>query len=126
MVYKDNVNWIDFRMGYSVILISKYIVPRGYLGITIFPFMFLKFKELKGHTVLINHEKIHLKQQLELLIIPFFMVYTLEFFIRLIKYRNWNLAYRNISFEREAFRNEKDLNYLQSRPLFNFINFVRK
>ena len=109
-----------------MILISKYIVPRGYIGITIFPFMFLKYKALKGNIVLINHEKIHLKQQLELLIIPFFIFYSFEFLIRLIQYKNWKLAYMNISFEREAYKNQKDLNYLKSRPLWNFINFIRK
>ena len=109
-----------------MILISKYIVPRGYVGITIFPFMFLKYKALKGNAVLINHEKIHLRQQLELLIIPFFIFYTLEFLFRLIQYKNWKLAYRNISFEREAYKYEKDLDYLKSRSLFNFINFIRK
>lgn len=106
-----------------MILISKYIVPRGYIGITIFPFMFLKTQSLKHNVVLLNHEKIHLRQQLELLVIPFFVIYILEFLIRLIKYRNWNLAYRNISFEREAYINEKDLDYLKSRPYLNFKNY---
>ena len=109
-----------------MILISKYIVPRGYIGITIFPFMFLKYKALKGNVILINHEKIHLRQQIELLIIPFFIIYSFEFLIRLIQYRNWKLAYRNISFEREAYSKEKDLEYLKSRPLFNVVNFIRK
>jgi len=88
--------------------------------------MFLKHKTLKRNVVLINHEKIHLRQQLELLIIPFFIIYNFEFLIRLIQYRKWNLAYKNISFEREAYRKEKDLNYLKSRPFFNFISFIRK
>lgn len=109
-----------------MILISKYIVPKGYLGITLFPFMVLKTKSLKENKVLINHEKIHLKQQLELLIIPFFIMYTLEFLFRLIQFRNWDLAYRNISFEREAYTNEKDLDYLKSRPKYNALNYFKK
>ena len=106
-----------------MILVSKYIVPKGYLGITIFPFMFLKYKALKGKAVLINHEKIHLRQQVELLIIPFFIIYTIEFLFRLIQYKNWQLAYRSISFEREAYKNEKDLDYLKSRSFWNFKNY---
>lgn len=93
---------------------------------TIFPFMFLKSKALKGNNVLINHEKIHLKQQLELLVIPFFIAYFLEFSFRLLQYKNWYLAYRNISFEREAYLNEKDLNYLKKRPFWNFIKYFKK
>ena len=101
-------------------------MPRGYIGITIFPFMFLKYSALKGNAVLINHEKIHLKQQLELLIIPFFIIYTVEFLIRLFQYKKWVLAYRNISFEREAYNNEKDFNYLETRGPFNFMKYFRK
>jgi len=109
-----------------VILISKYLVPRGYIGMTVFPFMFLKTKALKGDDVLINHEKIHLKQQLELLIILFFVLYTLEFLFRLLQYKNWHLAYRNISFEREAYLNEKDLNYLKKRSFWSFVKYFKK
>ncbi len=109
-----------------MILISKYIVPRGYVGITIFLFIFLKNKTLKKNLVLINHEKIHLRQQIELLIIPFFVIYSFEFLIRLLQYKNWNLGYRNISFEREALLNEKDLEFLKTRPLYNFVNFIKK
>lgn len=102
------------------------MVPKGYIGITIFPFMFLKSEALRGNWVLINHEKIHLRQQIELLIIPFFIIYVIEFLIRLIQYKKWNLAYRNISFEREAYKNENDRDYLESRRLFSFINFIKK
>ncbi|SDI39631.1 hypothetical protein [Winogradskyella thalassocola] len=108
-----------------MILISKYLVPKGYLGVTLFPFMFLKTEDLKRNAVLINHERIHLKQQLELFVLPFYVLYTIEFLCRLIQYKKWDLAYRNISFEREAYRHEKDLDYLKSRPLFSVFKFIR-
>ena len=107
-----------------MILISKYIVPNGYTGLAVFPFVFLKYPELKIDKTLINHEKIHLRQQLELLIILFYLVYLLEFILRLIQYRNWQKAYRNISFEREAYINQKDLNYLKSRSFWSFIKYL--
>ncbi|WP_299110908.1 hypothetical protein [uncultured Winogradskyella sp.] len=88
--------------------------------------MFLKYKNLRGNSVLINHEKIHLRQQLELLIIPFFVIYGIEFCVRLAQYKNWHMAYKNISFEREAYSNEKDLDYIKSRPLYVFINYFRR
>jgi hypothetical protein len=62
-----------------VILISKYIVPRGYIGITIFSFMFLKYKALKESAVLVNYKKINLRQQLELLIIPLLLRIVFNF-----------------------------------------------
>jgi len=106
-----------------VILISKYIVPKGYIGITLFPFVFLKYRELKENVVLVNHEKIQLQQQKELLIVPFFIVYTIEFLVRLIQYKNWKKAYKSISFEREAYKNEADLKFLKTRRFWNFINY---
>lgn len=107
-----------------MVLISKYIVPRGYIGITIFPFIILKYYHLKTNAILINHERIHLRQQLELLIIPFYLFYSIEFLVRLVKLKNWRRAYENISFEREAYINEKDLNYLKSRSFFGFIKYL--
>lgn len=106
-----------------MILISKYLVPNGYTGLAVFPFVFLKHRGLRLDRVLINHEKIHLRQQLELLIIPFYILYVLEFLIRLIHYKNWQLAYRNISFEKEAYINQKDLNYLKSRSFWRFLKY---
>ncbi|GGG56217.1 hypothetical protein [Bizionia arctica] len=106
-----------------MILIFKYIIPKGYTGIAIFPCIFLKHPHLKKDTALINHERIHLRQQIELLVLPFFVLYVLEFLIRLVQYKSWYLAYRNISFEREAYANEKDLNYLKSRSFWGFTNY---
>ena len=107
-----------------MIFISKYIVPKGYSGMTIFPFVFLKSKQLKENQVLINHEKIHLRQQLELLVIPFYLFYIIEFLVRLIQYKNWQIAYRNISFEREAYTNEFNLYYLKHRPFWSFLKYL--
>lgn len=106
------------------VIISKYLVPSGYQGITIFPFIILRNKNLKRDSILINHERIHLRQQLELLVLPFYLIYGLEFFIRLLQYRTWSLAYKSISFEKEAYANEANLEYLKNRPFWNFITFL--
>ncbi|MGB3608128.1 MAG: hypothetical protein WA775_07740 [Psychroserpens sp.] len=106
-----------------MVVISSFLVPKGYVGITIFPFVFLKYDHLKTNAVLLNHEHIHLRQQLELLIIPFYVFYGIEFVIRLLKTKNWNEAYRNISFEKEAYQNERNLEYLKTRSIFGFKNY---
>ncbi|PKP16117.1 MAG: hypothetical protein CVU07_07960, partial [Bacteroidetes bacterium HGW-Bacteroidetes-23] len=54
----------------------------------------------------------------------FLVWYILEYLIRLIQFRDRNLAYRNISFEREAYQNEKDLHYLKQRSFWSFINYL--
>lgn len=107
-----------------VLLITKYLIPKGYRGLAAFPFIFVKDKEDGQDTVFINHERIHLRQQLELLVIPFFIWYVLEYLFRLIQYRKAHLAYRNISFEREAYANEAHLEYLTNRPIFGFLKYL--
>jgi len=75
--------------------------------------------------VFVNHERIHLQQQKELLLLAFLLWYGLEYFIKLLHYRNRREAYLNISFEREAYQNEKNLNYLSNqRKLWAFTKYL--
>lgn len=106
------------------LIVAKYLIPKGYRGMAVFPFVILKYDTDKQNAVFVHHEKIHLRQQLELLVIPFYVFYVLEYAIRLIQYKNKELAYRNISFEREAYANETHLNYLKNRPFFGFLNYL--
>lgn len=92
-------------------------------GITLFPFILLKKKEFKNNKILINHERIHLRQQLELLIIFFYIWYLVEYIFWWIKLKNKYLAYKQISFEKEAYSQESDFNYLKNRKLWNFLNY---
>ena len=73
----------------------------------------------------VNHERIHTAQMRELLFIPFYIIYVLEWLVRLVQYRNWNTAYRNISFEREAYANGDDLSYLPRRSLFAWRKYLK-
>jgi len=106
------------------IIVAKYLIPKGYRGLVLFPFVFVKYSEDKENPVFVNHERIHLRQQLELLIVPFFIWYFLEFFVRLIQYKNSDLAYRNISFERQAYANEKNLGYLKQKSFWAFLKYI--
>lgn len=105
-----------------MIIVSKYLVRKGYAAMAIFPFIFFRKKEYINPKRL-NHEKIHLKQQLELLIIPFYIWYGLEFLVKWIKFKDSKKAYYNISFEREAYQNEYNLKYLKTRKLFSFLKY---
>ena len=93
-------------------------------GITLFPFILLKRKEYRKNKILINHEKIHICQQIELLIIPFYIWYFTEYYLKYLKYKDPNLAYHNISFEREAYANENDLNYIKKRKFWSFLHYL--
>ncbi|WP_417430252.1 hypothetical protein [Halpernia sp.] len=94
-------------------------------GITFFPFILLKNASDRNNTILLNHEKIHLRQQAETLIFFFYIWYVLEYYYLLIKYRNPYLAYQNISFEREAYGNEHNPNYLKTRKLWRFFKYLK-
>lgn len=108
-----------------ILIINKYILKRGFLGISIWPFVVLTDEKLKEDPVFMNHEKIHLQQQLEMLILPFYIIYLLEFLLKYTYYGNAYLAYRNISFERESYQNEADLLYLKKRKIWSWVNYLK-
>lgn len=100
---------------------------KGFISITLFPFIFARkeYKPLKIRTII--HENIHLKQQIELLVVFFYLWYGIEWLVRLIQYKDSHEAYRNISFEREAYENEWDEEYLDDiREPFEFLHYLRK
>lgn len=105
-----------------MIVVKNNIIPvKPYDAMTLWPFIFVK-EYTKVTEDLLNHERIHGRQQLELLIIPFLLWYVLEWIARLI-FGNGN-AYRNISFEREAYENENDMGYIEHRPRWSFLRYL--
>lgn len=107
-----------------IVIAYKYLVPKGYSAIAVFPFIILHNDRYRDNETLINHEKIHLRQQAEMLVLFFFLWYFLEYMVRLIKYRKHEKAYRNISFEREAYAHQNNSNYLNNRTLWDFSKFL--
>ena len=89
-------------------------------AMAIFPFIFVHKSAIPIGEKLLNHERIHLQQQRELLIIPFYIWYGLEYLFYNIKFRNHNKAYRAIRFEKEAYNNEGNLSYLKNRKHYNY------
>lgn len=110
--FLDSISWF-FKIG----------------GISIFPVIILREKynlkspywKKKGN-VIINHERIHFQQALELLVIPFYVLYLLEWVLKLPFYGK--KAYYNISFEKEAYSNELDLQYLGKRKRYNWVKLI--
>lgn len=100
-------------------------------GIALFPFIFIrkKYKNVQKwmevtKEKLIQHETIHIHQQIEMLIIPFYIWYLSEWLVKFIKYKDARKAYKLISFEREAkiFENSKD--YLKFRKPYSWFNYL--
>ena len=107
-----------------ILIVFKYLTPRGFSGFTFYPFVILTDAAIKENAIFMNHERIHLSQQLELLILPFYVWYFVEYLFRLVQCKDRKMAYRNISFEREAYENEKDLGYLKTRSFWKFLRYV--
>jgi hypothetical protein len=92
-------------------------------AMALFPFILVKEAAFKDDEVLIRHERIHLRQEVELLIIPFYLLYLFNYLIGLIRFREHDKAYRAIIFEREAYSNEATPNYLKKRKFWAWINY---
>lgn len=90
----------------------------------LFPFLLIKHNGLRFNPTLILHEKIHFRQQAELLVLPFYIWYITEYVVRLVIYKNHSSAYKNISFEREAYANENNTGYLKNRKPYSFFKFI--
>lgn len=95
-------------------------------AVAIYPFMLFKNKRISLDSRVIRHELIHFRQQLELLVLPFYMLYLLNYLLNLIIYRDHDKAYRNISFELEAYSNDQDADYLLNRKMFAWFNYLIK
>ena len=107
------------------IVYNKHFPPKGFGAINLFGLIVARKGYGKLSDAEKNHEKIHTKQMLELLIVFFYIAYIVEWIIRLIQYRDRKKAYYNISFEREAYANMYDPNYYRKRKLFTFIKYYR-
>lgn len=91
-------------------------------AITLAPFgIYFRDKRTVRSKRTMNHEKIHWKQQLELLIIFFYVLYFLEWIFKIFFTSN---AYRNLSFEREAYKFDDDFEYLKNRKHYAWIKYI--
>ena len=90
---------------------SKRIPFKGFAAINLFGFIVVR-RGIFASETLINHERIHTAQMRELGFIFFYLLYGLEWLIRLPMKGN---AYRNITFEQEAYDHQNEPSYLEVR-----------
>lgn len=106
------------------IIYSKYLPVKGFRAINLFGVIFARIEQPRLDKKIINHEAIHTRQMLEMLIVPFYTWYIIEWIIKWIRYNDRYLAYKNIGFEREAFANDFNSNYLKQRKWYAFIKYI--
>jgi len=128
------------------VIFNDTIPFKGFIAMCLWPFIFVRNNAANHYnTVANNHEHIHAEQQKEMLLVGivlaaigyvfvglwallfvplFFWWYGIEYLYRLCQYRDTKKAYRNISTEREAYANEKDLIYLTNRRRFAWTKYL--
>jgi hypothetical protein len=142
----------------KVKLIPKFLtwISNGWIrGITLAPFGIYVIEENLTNLFTINHESIHWKQQLEMIVVgaiiavlagilllsfnvfswwlltllafPFLFFYLWYLIEWLIRIPiNGKAAYRSLSFEREGWENREDLDYLKTRKPFSQLKYMKK
>lgn len=90
-------------------------------AITLWPFVLVSYQNTSSRVI--RHERIHLRQQVELFLVPFYLLYVFEFVAHYLQCRNYDLAYRSISFEREAYQNDHRLDYLTDRRWYSSFRY---
>lgn len=132
-----------------MIEVRNNLIPfSGFKSMAMWPFLFIR-KKVEMTSTLRTHEYTHGRQQLEvtilmavlyviafftrlldlwwMVIVPtfYYAFYGLEYVVRWICYGfDTCEAYRNISFEQEAYLNENDLTYIKNRHLFAWRKYL--
>ena len=136
MLESENINNMK-------VIYNRFIPFKGSYAITIIKWIFVReeYKYLDGSRIynkMINHESIHEQQILDFTpeafpswlrytigSICFYLLYGLEWLFKLIpcliKKKN---VYRSLCAEQEAYENEENLNYLESRPKLSWLKKI--
>ena len=127
-----------------MIIYNRLIPFGGFQAMAFWPFIFSKSRLMGDRRK--NHERIHLRQQREVMlvslipmlvlcltclswwwmaVVPFvyYLLYGIEYVIRLLVHGKKE-AYRNISFEQEAIIYERDFYYLKERMRFAWVKYT--
>lgn len=94
---------------------------RGMYAINLFGIIFTKQHLTR---IDVNHEYIHTLQQRELLFVFFFLLYVTEWIVRVIQTKSLIKGYLRISFEREAYENQRQLDYRETRKIFAWRKYL--
>ena len=116
-MFRNSRPW--FFENSKVPVFLSYFTPITIGAITIGP---LVFSRGEMSEVTKNHETIHWQQYIETGIIGFIFLYYLFYAINFLRYRDGELAYYMIPFEKEAYDNDNNLDYLETRKRYSWIN----
>lgn len=112
-------------MKYPCVIRSNHVPPKPFFGISLCGFFIFR-KDGRLDDCDVRHEHIHFLQQVEWGFIGFFVLYHVEFLLHFVRlWRRaprgtkmgvvWMKAYREISFEKEAYAHDHEADYLKLR-----------
>lgn len=123
------------------VIYNKLLPFPGYFAINLFGYMFIRdvYKDRKISKQTFNHELTHTEQAFDFVFkceklqilgyLIFYIIYFMEWLIKLL-FALFTLgkvkAYRSISFEQEAYNNQGNLKYLNSRKPFAWTKYIFK
>ena len=136
MLESENINSMK-------VIYNRFIPFKGSYAITIIKWIFVReeYKRLDGSRIynkMINHESIHEQQILDFTptVFPnwlrytigsicFYLLYGVEWLFKFIPYliKKKNV-YKSLCAEQEAYENEDNLNYLESRPKLSWLKKI--
>lgn len=94
-------------------IVYNSLIPFGdFAAINLFGVLFVRRGKVMTEKML-NHERIHTVQMKEMLYVPFYVWYFVEWLMEVFRYGRG--AYATNTFEREAHANDDNLNYLNER-----------
>ena len=117
-------------------IIENNIIPFGSCSIiNIYGILFSKKKKENIKQRDLNHEGTHTEEMDDFVLglswlrliggTIFYLWYCIEFIFRFFQYGfDWHTAYKNISFEREAYANQDDDDYNDNRSRFAFLKYI--
>lgn len=102
------------------VIYNRFIPFKGFKAINLFGVLFVRKGSVMSREDM-NHEAIHTSQMKEMMYIFFYWWYLVEWVLRIFGKGN---AYKRISFEREAYDNQHNLNYLNVRKRYSWTEYL--
>ncbi len=105
--------------------ITGFILGKNFLAMCLYPFLLVRKEfDIVSLPQSLNHEKIHARQQIEMLWIFFFVWYFLEYLVRLVSCHSSRQAYLNLSHEREAYAHQHNQDYITVRKPYAWLKYL--
>lgn len=124
---------IEFKSFYFIVTSNRIVrflgnfisLGSNAMAITFYPFLFIT-SDNKSNEELIRHETIHIRQQIELLIVGAWLLFILEYsYAKFVKKLDSRQAYYYTALEQEAHRNAMKRDYLCRRRPYATLKYIR-